>query len=97
MNLSQIEKRILEIVDKIANAPGELDESIRRSGTILKEEYTRRLKAIIEPLQKEKEKLNVQRRFILDRRESWLPKIIWNILVPILVATITAYLVSVFR
>ncbi len=40
--------------------------------------------------------LKSKRQFILDRRSGWKPKIFWNVLIPIMVSTITAYLVSVF-
>lgn len=34
------------------------------------------------------EELELRRKFILDRRESWLPKTTWNLLVPIVVSII---------
>ena len=33
--------------------------------------------------------LETKRRFILDRRESWLPKTIWSAVVPIIVSIVT--------
>ena len=33
--------------------------------------------------------LEARRRFLLDRRESWLPKTIWNLIIPILASIVT--------
>lgn len=41
--------------------------------------------------------LEAQRKFILDRRESWLPKTIWNFFVPIAVSIIISLLVVRFN
>ena len=49
-----------------------------------------------EPLQDELKKLEIKRQFILDRRNSWVAKSVWNVVVPIVISVITAYLVSVF-
>lgn len=51
----------------------------------------------VEVLKGRIEELELRRKFILDRRESWLPKTTWNLLVPIVVsiiATIFTLLVS---
>ena len=38
----------------------------------------------------ELEKLKTERKFLLDRRESWLPKTLWMVLVPIAVSIVAA-------
>lgn len=40
--------------------------------------------------------LESERHFIVDRRNSWKPKVIWNVLVPIAVSVVTAYIVTTF-
>jgi len=40
--------------------------------------------------------LESERHFIVDRRNSWKPKVIWDVLVPIVVAVVTAYIVTTF-
>lgn len=40
--------------------------------------------------------LNLERQFILDKRNGWKPKIFWNVFVPIAVALITSYIVAKF-
>lgn len=42
----------------------------------------------------EKTKLQLKRQFILDERNGWKAKSIWNIAVPIIVSIITAYIVA---
>ena len=37
------------------------------------------------------EELEFERKFILDRRESWLPRTIRNLLVPIIILIITTF------
>lgn len=52
-------------------------------------------------LRNELEGLETKRRFELDHRESWLPKTLWNVIVPILVsimASVTVlYLSRIFQ
>src|SRR3989344_1573536 len=43
----------------------------------------------------EKTQLQLKRQFILDERNSWKAKSVWNVVIPIAVSIITAYLVSV--
>lgn len=40
----------------------------------------------------EKELLDTERKFLLDRRESWLPKTLSSIVIPIIVSLLTVYL-----
>ena len=44
----------------------------------------------------EKVSLQLKRQFILDARNGWKTKGIWDVAVPIAVSVITAYLVSIF-
>ena len=44
----------------------------------------------------EKVSLQLKRQFILDARNGWKTKGIWDVVVPIAVSVITAYLVSIF-
>lgn len=44
----------------------------------------------------EKTRLQLKRQFILDERNGWKAKSVWNVVVPIIVSVITAYLVSLF-
>jgi hypothetical protein len=39
-------------------------------------------------LRNELEELETERKFLLDRRENWLPKTIWIVIVPIVVSII---------
>ena len=41
-------------------------------------------------LRNELETLETRRKFLLDRRESWLPKSIWNVVIPIVVSIIAS-------
>ena len=45
-------------------------------------------------LQIEKAQLEKELQFILDERNSWKSKIIWNIIVPVIVSVVTAYIVT---
>ena len=49
----------------------------------------------IEYLDVEKTRLQLKRQFILDERNSWKAKSVWNVIVPIIVSIITAFVVSV--
>lgn len=40
--------------------------------------------------------LESERNFILDRRNGWKSKILWNVLVAIIVAVVTTYIVTAF-
>ena len=41
-------------------------------------------------LRNELETLETKRKFLLDRSESWLPKTLWNVLVPFIVSIIVS-------
>jgi len=88
-SLQEIEKRILEIEEekprRIHNAQENYSASWEDEVEALDIAY----------LDVEKTKLQLMRQFILDKRENWKAKVVWNVVVPVVVATITAYLVSV--
>ena len=46
------------------------------------------------PLKIEVEQLEINRQFILDRRESFFLKTVWNIIVPIVLSAITTYITT---
>lgn len=49
----------------------------------------------IKQIENRNEELDLERQHILDRRNSWKPKIFWDVLVPIIVTIITTYLISI--
>jgi len=88
-SLKKIEERLLEI---------EHEKPMRIHNA--RENYSGSIKDEIEAddiayLNVEKTQLQLKRQFILDERNSWKAKSIWNVVVPIVVSVITAYLVSV--
>lgn len=87
-SLEAIEKRLLEIEEEKPRRIHNLSEDFSNS----EEDYIEGLE--IGWLDNEKALLQLKRQFILDRREGWKARIVWNILVPIVVAVITAYVVG---
>ena len=86
--LESIQSRLLEIQE----------ERPRRLHN-LKENYSSSIEDEMEAmdisfLDVEQAKLEMKRQFILDRREGWKAKVVWNIVVPIFLAIITAYFVA---
>lgn len=87
-SLKEIEKRLLEIEEekprRIHNArdnnPGGIEDEIEALD--------------IQFLDIEKSQLQLKRQFILDRRDSWKYRVIWNIIAPVVVALVTAYAVA---
>lgn len=87
-SLNDIEARLLEIEHekpmRIYNArenySGSIDDEIEADD--------------IGYLDVEKTQLQLKRQFILDERNGWKAKSVWNVVVPIIVSVITAYLVS---
>ncbi|OGH12272.1 MAG: hypothetical protein A2776_00965 [Candidatus Levybacteria bacterium RIFCSPHIGHO2_01_FULL_40_10] len=92
MKLGKIERRILEIKTILG------DEKRRKSLAtgVPMSVFEGRLEQANRPLEKELDKLESERKFILDNRNSIFWRIIWNAIVPIIVSFITAYLVSKF-
>ncbi|MDP3735460.1 MAG: hypothetical protein Q8R39_03465 [bacterium] len=89
-SLKAIEERLLEI---------EHEKPYRIFN--LKEYYSASIEDFIEGediefLNVQKTQLQLKRQFILDKRESWLPKTIWSFLVPIVLAIIAAYITTIF-
>ncbi|OGL87441.1 MAG: hypothetical protein A3K16_05640 [Omnitrophica bacterium RIFCSPLOWO2_01_FULL_45_24] len=73
----RIQKQILEIKSQLT----ERSSSYRAVGMFETGES--------EVLKSKLEELETERRFILDYRESWVPKTLWNLFFPIIVAFIT--------
>lgn len=86
--METIEKRLLEIEEEKPRRIHNLSEDFSNS----EDDYIEGLE--IGWLDNEKALLQLKRQFILDRREGWKSRVIWNILVPIVVAVITAYIVG---
>ena len=90
LTLTQIEEELIVI-----------EEEKHRRIHNAKEDYSGSLDDMMEAdeidyLDVKKAKLKLMRQFILDKRHNWKTRIFWGIIAPIIVATITAYLVSVF-
>ncbi|MEI6280896.1 MAG: hypothetical protein WCP17_02765 [bacterium] len=92
MKLSQIEKRILEIKNILADK----DREKKIASGLAMPVFEGRLKNANRPLLEEKDRLETERQFILDRRDSLLWRVVWNILVPILVSICTVYALNQF-
>ena len=92
MNLRQIEKRILEINEILADKERERKMASGISMPI----FEGRLKNANRPLLDEKAQLETNRQFLLDRRDSLFWRVIWNVLVPILVSITTVYALGTF-
>lgn len=88
MTLAEIEERLLVIEYEKPRRIYKVKENFNWDDEIEASE--------IAYLDVEKAQLERKRQFILDRRNDWKAKGIWNIIVPIVVSVITAYLVSVF-
>lgn len=86
MSLSKIEKRILEI-NKTLVDPTRAKEMGGRG--ITQHFVEANLAAANRPLLDERAQLEVERQFILDRRDSLFWRFIWNIVVPFAVSIIT--------
>lgn len=89
-SLQEIEKRLLEIEE-------EKPRRIHNASENYSESWEYEIEALdIAYLDVEKDILQMRRQFILDRRNAWKARIFWSIIVPIIVATVTAYLISIF-
>lgn len=44
----------------------------------------------------EKAQLELERQFILDERNNWKSRMVWNVLVPIIVSLVTSFLIAKF-
>ena len=88
-NLADIEKRLIEIVDEKPTRIYNLNESFSGDMTDHRDEED-----AIAYLDTERDKLQIKRQFLLDRRNSWKMRFFWDILVPIFLSGVTAYLVS---
>lgn len=92
MKLNQIEKRILGIKNILADK----DREKKIASGVAMPVFEGRLKNANRPLLEEKDRLETERQFILDRRDSLFWRVVWNILVPILVSICTVYALNRF-
>ncbi|OGI95042.1 hypothetical protein A2917_01520 [Candidatus Nomurabacteria bacterium RIFCSPLOWO2_01_FULL_42_17] len=83
----KIEKEILEIKEEIFDLPNKLRKPIPQS--ILDGQFDQAKKPLVHRL----EILEHKRNFLIDKRESWLPKTIWNLLIPIIISIIVSWFV----
>ncbi|MDO8451836.1 MAG: hypothetical protein Q7S76_03120 [bacterium] len=90
ISLKKIEERLLEIELEKPCRIYDLHEQYHGSDEDILEEGR------ISELDIEKTRLQLYRQFILDGRNGWKTKSLWDVAIPITVAVITAYLVSVF-
>ena len=86
--LKNIEEQIVEIKSKINLNKN--NDVVRQYGGKQSPDVEREN----DQLSGELDKLKSQRNFLLDRRGSWMPKTIWNVIVPILVTIITFYFIK---
>lgn len=93
------EKRLVEVEEKILEIKHTLgDEGRRKSFArgVAMPVFEGRLRNANRPLEEELDRLETERKFILDARNNLLSRIVWNFAVPITVSFVTAYLVSKF-
>lgn len=83
--LQEIEQRILEIKK---SADYKIDDTAVIGAYAINQK---------ENLTDELDRLKEERIFILDRRSSWIPKTVWNVLVPIFVTVITMWISVKFK
>lgn len=88
---TKIEKRILEITKLISRDSTERGLSNRG---VIREIVEEQMRAENEPLLKEKELLEIELQFILNRRENILWRTVWNVVVPIFVTVVTTLILS---
>ena len=87
-SLKDIEKRLLEIDTEKAARIHNIEEDFSSDIEMYMEADD------IKYLDIEKTQLQLARQFILDKRESWLSKIIFSFITPITVAIITTVITS---
>ncbi|MCB9798567.1 hypothetical protein H6758_02485 [Candidatus Nomurabacteria bacterium] len=88
-SLKKVELRLLEIEEEKPRRIHNLQETFAG-------DYIDRImeEGEIKYLDTEKAQLLLQRQFLIDKRNDWKRKILWDILVPLIVATATSYLVT---
>lgn len=86
--LNQVEKEIYQVKTEIFNLPLKLKRPVAQSvldGLVEREK---------KPLLYKLDMLETERNFLISRREAFLPKTIWNLIIPVLASVITAILVT---
>lgn len=86
--LADIEKEIFLTKQEIFDSPQKLKRPVAQE--VLDGLVERAKKPLIHKL----DMLKTERDFILSKRESWLPKTIWNLVVPVIVSIVTALIVT---
>ena len=86
--ITKIEKRIVEVNHQIE----EMYEIAYKKYPVKDHADTAAEGGKTKLLRNEINTLEIQRRFLLDRRESWLPKTLWIVLVPIIISIVTSIL-----
>lgn len=93
------EKRLVEIEERILEIKHTLGDEGRRKkfafGVVMSV-FEKRLRSANRPLEEELERLETERKFIIDGRHNLRSRIIWNFIVLIAVSFITAFLVDRF-
>lgn len=93
MRIGEIEKRILEINSEIACKPEELVKRYADVG-VTQPQLERLVAKEAKPLNDELTQLEIERRFILDRRNNLFWRVAWSVVVPVGVSVISTYIIS---
>jgi len=92
MRLGKIENGILEIKKVLADKEREK----RMASGVPQQAFEAERAQANRPLLEELDTLETERGFKIEQRNSFLWRAVWNVAVPIIVSTATAYLVSRF-
>ena len=87
-SLKGVEERLLEIEYEKPMRIHNIEENFPRGNDI---GYEIEIDSIAY-LETEKSQLQLKRQFILDGRDSWKAKSVWNVIVPIIVSIVTTYI-----
>lgn len=88
LRLSYIEKEIFQVKTDIFNLPQKLKRPVAQrvlDGLVEREK---------KPLLHKLDLLETERSFLISKREAFLPKTIWNLIIPIIASVITAVIVT---
>lgn len=85
--MSEIEEEIFLIKQEIFELPKKL------KGPIAQNVLDGRIENAKKPLLHRLDILTTERDFLISKREAWLPKTIWNLIVPLVVSVATAWIV----
>lgn len=88
IRIAKIEEEIYQVKQEVFDLPNKL------KGPITQSVFDGRLENAKKPLLHKLDMLRTEREFLLSKREAWLPKTVWNLVVPILVSVLTAIIVT---